>query len=229
MTSTRHQHTPVDNPVQNNVTVLDGQPPSRKMPVNDSSAVTTTTTAATITKLNSPRLLAAEDVEELLPSLRNLLQSCVNQDPATSSIGFLAPLSDAGADDYWRSVGRKLQEAPPTCYLFVLTRPDDGEILATVQLATIPKATQAHRGEIAKLLVSPSARRLGLGNLMMRHVEAFAGEQLGLRLLTLDTKTTTPARSFYNHTGWTEWGTCPDYAAFADGTLGSVTFFRKTL
>lgn len=187
------------------------------------------------------RLSTANDIEAHLPSLRTLLQSCVNPDPPTSSIGFLAPLSGADADRYWRALGNS-GLADGTCYLFValLTPggPDGGdrgttggeeEVAAAVQLLTIPKATHAHRGEVAKLLVRPARRRSGLGRAMMEHVETFARTVLGLRVLTLDTETETPARAFYSRIGWTEWGTCPDYAAFADGRLGSATFFVKAL
>lgn len=64
---------------------------------------------------------------------------------------------------------------------------------------------------------------------MTGYVEYFAREDMGMTLVTLDTETDTPARAFYNGLGWTEWGTCPDYAAFADINLGSATFFRKSL
>lgn len=186
------------------------------------------------------RLTTAAHVEAKLPSLQTLLQSCVNPEPSTSSIGFLAPLSDSDAGEYWMSVGSKLEDKPLTTYLFVLTAlvtdnghvnedDHDEQVLATVQLFVIPKATHSHRAEVAKLLVRPSARRLGVGKNMMSHVEQFARVELGLEVLTLDTKTETPAREFYNHIGWTEWGTCPDYARFADGRLGSATFFIKRL
>lgn len=189
------------------------------------------------------RLSCPADVEAHLPSLRSLLQSCVNNDPSTSSIGFLAPLSVADADQYWRSLGPNLGV---TCHLFVWTGPaghsggdeprleeEEGAaevvVMATAQLLIIPKATHAHRGEVAKLLVRPSGRRSGLGRAMMAHVESFARDALDLRVLTLDTETDTPARAFYGRIGWAEWGTCPDYAAFADGRLGSATFFVKSL
>lgn len=184
------------------------------------------------------RLSGPADIEVRLPSLRSLLQSCVNTDPSSSSIGFLAPLSDADADRYWLSLGASLGT---TCHLFVMSDPagrgadgdrpgeEEGEVAATAQLLIIPKATHAHRGEVAKLLVRPSGRRSGLGRAMMAHVESFARDELGLRVLTLDTETDTPALAFYRRTGWVEWGTCPDYAAFADGRLGSATFFMKSL
>lgn len=179
-------------------------------------------------------LLTTEDIADHLPSLCSLLQDCVNPDPSTSSIGFLAPLTEADAEEYWMSVGLKLG---PAHHLFVLLDKEDDDdatheavvVLATVQLVTVLKATHRHRGEVAKLLVRPSARRRGLGKRMMDHVEKFAREEMEMRLLTLDTETLTPAKAFYDSIGWIEWGTCPDYAAFADGKLGSATFYRKHL
>lgn len=193
-------------------------------PTGDETGTAGSRGTHTITLLSGPA-----DIEAHLPSLRSLLQSCVNTDPSTSSIGFLAPLSDEDADRYWRSLGPSLGT---TCHLFVMSDPAAGEgdeVAATAQLLTIPKATHAHRGEVAKLLVRPAGRRSGLGRAVMAHVEAFARDELGLRVLTLDTETETPALAFYRGTGWVEWGTCPDYAAFADGRLGSATFFFKSL
>lgn len=192
-------------------------------PTDDETGTTGSRHTHTIALLSGPA-----DIEAHLPSLRSLLQSCVNTDPSASSIGFLAPLSDEDADRYWRSLGPSLGT---TCHLFVMFDPASGkgEVAATAQLLTIPKATHAHRGEVAKLLVRPAGRRSGLGRATMAHVEAFAREELGQRVLTLDTETETPALEFYRGTGWVEWGTCPDYAAFADGRLGSATFFYKSL
>lgn len=65
-------------------------------------------------------LLTVDDVKAHMPSLRTLIQSCDNPDPSTSSIGFLAPLSDADADGYWMTVSSKLSEAH---HLFVLADP----------------------------------------------------------------------------------------------------------
>lgn len=43
----------------------------------------------------------ATSIETHLTSLRKLLQHCVNDEPAMSSIGFLAPLSDHNAVEHW--------------------------------------------------------------------------------------------------------------------------------
>lgn len=200
------------------------------------------------------RIKTAAELQAALSSLVSLLRDCVNPDPASSSIGFRAPLSEAEAEAYWRSLLVMLEgdSEPPTIYLFVLystpsspsasrsaspsrsaegpsSNKADFNILGTVQLHTIPKQTHAHRAEVAKLLVRPSARRIGLGSRLMAFVETYAREELGKQLLTLDTASLTPARAFYNQLGWKEWGTCPGYADYADGARGDTTFFVKSL
>ena len=181
------------------------------------------------------RLTGSEDVVRHLSSLRTLLQSCVNPEPAKSSIGFRAPLIDAEADEYFTECARKLGAEPLSFYMFVLLgtngtgSPDPQPVLGTVALNTNPKATHGHRAEVSKLLVRSDEQRRGYGKLLMAHVEHFAQAELGKDVLILDTSTELPARAFYNRIGWTEWGTCPEYAELADGRRTATTFFVKLL
>ena len=181
------------------------------------------------------RLTHSEDVVRHLSSLRTLLQSCVNPEPAKSSIGFRAPLIDAEADEYFMQCARKLGEEPLSFYMFVLLgtnatgSPDPPPVLGTVALNTIPKVTHGHRAEVSKLLVRSDEQRRGYGKLLMAHVEHFAQAELGKDVLILDTSSDLPARGFYNRIGWTEWGTCPEWAEFADGRRTATTFFVKLL
>ncbi|KAM0327546.1 hypothetical protein ACHAQA_005837 [Verticillium albo-atrum] len=177
------------------------------------------------------QIRTAVDLERFLPSLRLLLQSCVNPDPAASSLTFLAPLSDADATAYWLALWPSLSGSEPLVSLFVLTRQAASATtaLGTVQLACNPKQTHAHKAEIHKLLVLPEERSHGLGRKLMAHAELFAVQELGRSMLLLDTATETPARGFYLKAGWTEWGICPEYAAYADGRKGDCSFFCKFL
>ncbi|KAH8885408.1 acyl-CoA N-acyltransferase [Thozetella sp. PMI_491] len=170
-----------------------------------------------------------------LPSLRTLLQSCVNPDPAGSSIGFHAPLSDADADEFWQHMAEQLGT---TLHTFILApaapagpdpAPGAPEIVGTVSLAIIPKVTHRHRAEVVKLMVRPAAQGRGLGKRLMAHVEHFAKAEMGKEMLNLDTATDLPTMEFYRRLGWKEWGTCPEYAEFADGRRGDATFFVKFL
>lgn len=172
------------------------------------------------------------DIEKYLPSLRRLLQACVNDKPDVSSIGFLHPLSDHNAIDYWLHLLPSVLGPNPLATVLVATHPgadDSSVVVATVQIARMAKETQGYKGEIRKLLVHPSYRRGGVGRRVMEAAEHIARDELGLEMLVLDTATETPARDFYLRTGWREWGICPIYAKFADGRKGDCSFFIKML
>lgn len=171
----------------------------------------------------------ASVVEKHLASLRGLLQHCINDEPDSSSIGFLAPLSDHTATSYWLDLLSSVIGPGATTTLLIATAPGSDEIVATVQLARMPKETHAFKGEVRKLMVHPEYRRHGLGRRMMDEVERVAREEFALELLLLDTSKETPARQFYLRTGWTEWGICPDYAKSASGVKHDCCFFVKSL
>ncbi|KAI1321009.1 acyl-CoA N-acyltransferase [Xylariaceae sp. FL0255] len=173
------------------------------------------------------RIEYASTLEKHLPALRDLLQRCVNDEPEVSSIGFLAPLSDADAEAYWKSLSASITGPEPENTLLIATAAD--QLVATVTIARYLKQTHAYKGEIRKLLVHPDYRRHGLGRAMMDAAERAAVKDLGLELLVLDTATATPAREFYRRTGWTEWGICPDYAMDATRRKNDCSFFVKKL
>ncbi|KAK2040289.1 putative histone acetyltransferase [Colletotrichum somersetense] len=170
-------------------------------------------------------------LEQWVPGLCRLLQSCVNIDPASSSLGFRAPLSAAKATAYWESLSDQLFGSEHTTTLFVAARASrpDSEVIGTFQLATQTKETHAHKAEVRKLLVAAEERGRGLGRMLMATAERFASEMLGKTLLLLDTMTESPARAFYLRLGYTEWGVCPNYAKSAIGELHDVSFFHKIL
>ncbi|KAI1121818.1 acyl-CoA N-acyltransferase [Nemania abortiva] len=179
-----------------------------------------------------PVILRVQDASTLsryLPSLRYLLQRCVNDDPASSSIGFIAPLPDDIAAKHWLDLQSSIAGSRPENTLLIATVGGDN-VVATVVIARALKQTHAYKGEIRKLLVHPDFRRAGLARAMMKEAERFAIDELGLELLLLDTATGSPARLFYLKEGWTEWGICPDYAMDATGTSKhDCSFFFKRL
>ncbi|KAI0533301.1 acyl-CoA N-acyltransferase [Xylaria digitata] len=180
---------------------------------------------------NLPVIFRIQDLSMLtkcLPSLQRLLQRCVNDDPAGSSIGFLAPLSDDAATKHWLDLQPSMSGPRPENTLLVATV-GENNVVATVVIARALKETHAYKGEIRKLLVRPDFRRNGLGHVMMGEAERVAREDLGIELLVLDTVTALPARLFYLKAGWTEWGVCPDYAMNAMGNKHDVSFFFKRL
>ncbi|KAF5251258.1 hypothetical protein FANTH_3693 [Fusarium anthophilum] len=176
----------------------------------------------TLHKITSP-----DELEQWTHSLTQLLLSCVNDDPSASSIGFHAPLTITKATEFWSSQSPHLFGLNPRATLFVLAR--DTTVVGTISLVTHPKETHAHKVEVGKLLVSAAERGHGLGRKLMEMSERFAKEELGKKMVLLDTASDTPARGFYLKLGYTEWGVCPQYAESADGHLHDCSFFYKFL
>jgi ribosomal protein S18 acetylase RimI-like enzyme len=77
-------------------------------------------------------------------------------------------------------------------------------------------------------MVHPDARRQGIGEALMRALEAEAC-QLGKRLLVLDTNTDSAAQRLYTRLGWELCGVMPAYAEQADGSLGATSWMFKRL
>lgn len=155
-----------------------------------------------------------------LQALAHLLVDTVESGAAVS---FLAPLSLARAEDWWRTT----ITAAHAGAIFLIAR-DSAGIAGTVQLHPAWAPNQPHRAEIAKLLVHRRSRRAGVGTRLMQTIEA-AAQQAGFRLLTLDTKRGDPAEHLYRQLGWIPVGTIPSYALDPDGTPHDAVIFYKEL
>ncbi|MCF2531583.1 GNAT family N-acetyltransferase [Yinghuangia sp. KLBMP8922] len=166
--------------------------------------------------------LAAEELADAAPALAALLAATVD---AGASVGFLAPLDPAAAEEWWR--GRHIVLAT-TASMWV-ARDADERIVGTIQLhhgGQMPNGR--HRGEIAKLMVHPGTRGGGLGRRLLETAETEARRR-GLAVLILDTETGSPAEKMYASAGWTHCGVIPDFAQDASGMLQSTTLFAKRL
>jgi GNAT superfamily N-acetyltransferase len=163
----------------------------------------------------------AAAAEALRPRLGEILIECVEQG---ASVGFLAPLSRADADAYWRRVERAV--ADRRCVVLVAAL-GDGDVAGTVQLDVDTLPNQMHRGTVSKLLVDPAARRQGVGEALMVELERAALEA-GRWLLTLDTATSDADR-LYLRLGWKLAGAIPNYALNPDGSLTHTSFYWKEL
>jgi GNAT superfamily N-acetyltransferase len=166
------------------------------------------------------RAVAGGSLERLRPRLREILVDCVEHG---ASVGFLAPLTDAEADAYWRRVERAVAEEG--CVVLVAEAED--AVVGTVQLDLDTLPNQPHRATVCKLLVHTAARRQGAGEALMAGVERAAHER-GRWLLTLDTATADAAR-LYERMGWSPSGAIPDYALNPDGSLTDTVFYWKRL
>ena len=100
--------------------------------------------------------------------------------------------------------------------------------MGTVQVHLATPPNQPPRADVAKLLVSRSARGRGVGALLMQHAEE-ATRRAGKTLLVLDTVTGGDGEKLYTRLGWTRVGVIPKYALFPDGTWCDTTIFWKGL
>ena len=135
------------------------------------------------------------------------------------SISFLPPLEREVAVAFWREL-----TIPPRGAM-VIAR--DGErVDGVVVLAPAWAPNQAHRADVAKLLVHRRARGAGLGQRLMETVTERARQE-GFRLLVLDTKRDDAADRLYRRLGWSVAGVIPDYAIYGDGYCDTVMFYLR--
>ena len=156
------------------------------------------------------------------PALVALLEDVVG---GGASVGFVPPLGADEAPAYWASVAAALEGGGRRLWI---ARADGGSIVGAVQLDLAGQANGRHRAEVIKLMVLASARRQGIGRLLMEAAEAEA-RRLGRTTLVLDTRLGDPSEALYRGMGWQPAGTIPRYARSADGTLHTTAFYYKLL
>jgi len=142
-----------------------------------------------------------------------------------ASVGFVPPIAAKDATAYWESVAAALKGGGRRLWI---ARADGAGIVGTVQLGLASQANGRHRAEVIKLMVLGSARRQGIGRLLMEAAEAEA-RTLGRATLVLDTRQGDPSEALYRGMGWQPGGTIPRYARSADGTLHTTAFYYKLL
>jgi acetyltransferase len=140
-----------------------------------------------------------------------LAQLLVDTVHSGGAVSFLAPLSLAFAEDWWR----KTLETSTERTIILVARDKDG-ICGTVQAQPAWAPNQPHRVEIAKLMVHRRCRRLGLGTRLMQAIESAAAAN-GFTLATLDTRRGDAAERLYLRLGWTCLGFIPGFALNPDG------------
>jgi RimJ/RimL family protein N-acetyltransferase len=172
--------------------------------------------------------MAAHAIERLTApvgdsDVRALALLLVDAVESGAAISFLAPLSLARAEEWWRK-NLAAREGSP----IVVVARDDRGIAGCVQMHPAWAPNQPHRAEITKLLVHRRSRRQGLGEQLMRAIEREA-RAAGLTLLTLDAKRGEAAERLYRRLGWIPAGTIPRYALDTDGTTphDAVVFYKS--
>jgi GNAT superfamily N-acetyltransferase len=154
--------------------------------------------------------------------VRGLAALLVDAVDSGAAVSFLAPLTLARAEDWWRHT---FSDAEPRA-VFVVARDGEG-IVGSVQLHPAWAPNQPHRADVAKLLVHRRARRSGLGTRLMQAIEDAARDG-GFTLLTLDAKRGGAAERLYRRLGWTAVGSIPNYALDTDGRTphDTVVFYK---
>jgi acetyltransferase len=165
--------------------------------------------------------LEADGAATWVPQLIELIQDAVD---AGASVGFLAPLSNPDAYQYWTGVFGEVNQQSR----IVLAAVQQDQIVGSVQLAlgTMPNAL--HRAEVQKLLVRRSHRRHGIGRALMTAVEE-AARQEGRHLLVLDTRLGDDAERLYTRMGYLRVGVIPQFARGSSGTLDATVLFYRDL
>ena len=139
--------------------------------------------------------------DALVDALADVLIDCVEGD---ASVSFMHPLTRERALSYRRQVADGV--AAGERVVFVAS--DDHGLCGTVQIVFPSSENQPHRADVSKMIVHRRARRLGLGEALMRAAEQAALE-LGRTLLVLDTASE-EAKRLYERLGWIRVGTVPD-------------------
>ena len=167
------------------------------------------------------RVRRVETVDDaLVDALADVLIDCVEGD---ASVSFMHPLTRERARSFWRQVADGV--AAGERIVFVAS--DDHGLCGTVQIVFPSSENQPHRADVSKMIVHRRARRLGLGEALMRAAEQAALE-LGRTLLVLDTASE-EAKRLYERLGWIRVGTVPDYALLPRGGYCDTVFYYRKL
>jgi len=165
------------------------------------------------------RRLSAEEGRCHLSPLADVLLDGVQ---GGASVSFMASLTKAGAEGFFENVLADVERGNR----ILLAAFVDSTLIGTVQIITSMPPNQPHRADIAKLLVTRTARGQGIGALLMARAEE-ASRQAGKTLLVLDTATGSAAERLYTRLGWTKVGIIPRYAVYPDGSWCDTTYFWK--
>ncbi len=162
-----------------------------------------------------------EEAERQIGQLAALLIDAVD---SGASVGFMPPLDESEAREYWERVIGAMREG--TRALLVAL---DGDLIqGSVQIDLETRANGKHRAEAIKLFVHRRARRRGLARELMAELESTA-LKLGRTLLMMDTRQGGEAEELCESLGYVRCGEVPGYARSGDGRLHTTVFFYRQL
>jgi GNAT superfamily N-acetyltransferase len=167
------------------------------------------------------RTVTPSEMTNTIPALADILIDCVE---GGASVSFQLPLARDRSEAFWRGIGDAVEAGKTR----LLIAEHEGRIVGTVQVQFASFENQPHRGEIAKMLVHRSARRLGVGAALMLAAEDEA-KRCGKTLLVLDTQSGSAGEKLYVKMGWTKVGTIPGYALTPFDGMCDTTIYYKQL
>ena len=158
--------------------------------------------------------------EREIEGLSDVLVDCVE---GGASVSFMQPMTRDKARAFWKKVAAGVERGERAV---VVAEESDGSIVGTAQVVNAESENQPHRADIAKMLVHRSARRRGVGALLLNAAEE-AARRAGKTLLVLDTASA-DAERLYERSGWKRVGEIPDYALLPDGApCATIVFFKQ--
>ena len=165
-----------------------------------------------------------ETIADHLDGLAEVLHASVHMG---ASVSFILPFSIEDSRRFWRA---KVVPSVTAGGRVLLAAIAEERVAGTVQLDVDLPPNQAHRGEVAKLLVHPDFRKQGIARALMETLENRA-RGLGKTLITLDTRTGDKAEPLYRSLGYLVAGTIPNFARPPEtpDRLDATTYMYKLL
>jgi len=158
---------------------------------------------------------------EIERRVEDLCRILVDSVASGAAISFMSPLPYHDAEQFWL---RDVKTEVAAGRRVVLGAERDGDLVGTVQLLTAMPPNQPHRCEVAKMIVHPRARRLGVGRCLINSALECARAR-GKTLVTLDTRTGDVAEPLYRSVGFATAGVIPDFAWDPDGKAKHATTY----
>jgi acetyltransferase len=141
-----------------------------------------------------------------------------------ASVGFLRPLEQAVAREYWQEVLAAIVKG----HRILLLARADGCVAGSVQLDLATRPNGRHRAEVQKLIVLSRYRRQGIARRLMEAIER-AARAASRSLLVLDTEAGSGAVPFYEALEWHRVGSIPDFALSTDGVPTPNIIYYKLI
>ncbi|WP_245957960.1 GNAT family N-acetyltransferase [Marinomonas piezotolerans] len=174
--------------------------------------------------MKGPSPLDLFKVDTLTPYLHDLVELLIDAVDNGAAIGFLPPLSEQEAIDYWHCINDEIQH---NSRQIVLVRVDE-KVVGAIQLELYAKANALHRAGIEKWMVLSSYQGQGLGRSLLQGVEKVAAS-LNRQLLTCDTRVGDLAETILTQQGWHQVGEVPKYSRTVMGTFYDCAIYYKPI